>query len=180
MLSLGVVLCQAASATPAESTLNESQQTRVIAPGISIGTTGALSLKYFFSKDDSVDAAVEYRDHPWAVIYADYYRYFRGLFGQKSRFGREVSPYLGAGTGAGFWDRDDQCGRWKCAWTPGTQGTGNGFFVRLVGGLEWFAPNKAYTFYFEASPSWMWYPSSGQTVDVVIGAKYYFDVSTNR
>jgi hypothetical protein len=108
------------------------------------------------------------------VIYADYYWYFKDVFGKRSRFARESILYAGGGTGAGFWDRTQTCGRWNCSWASNSTGTGNGFFVRAVVGIEWFPPGWNAGVFTEVAPSYMWYPSTGNTVDFAIGARYYF------
>jgi hypothetical protein len=142
--------------------------------GAMVGTIGAISGKYWLTSVDALDAGIEFLDHPWTVIYVDYYRHFPGLFGGKSRFGRETSPYVLVGTGMGFWDRTDNCGRWNCSWNPNSTGTGNGFFVRLDIGLEWFLRATRFSLFGEFGPSYMWYPTSGNTFDVAIGGRFYF------
>jgi len=144
-------------------------------PGVMVGTIGSVSGKYFATDVDAVDFGAEFLNSPWQVFYIDYYRHFPQLFGKGSRFGRETSEYIAIGTGAGFWDRLDNCGRWNCTWNSSTTGTGNGFFVRLVVGAEWSPSRKArYTVFGELGPSYMWYPTNGSAIDVAVGARYYF------
>ena len=104
---------------------------------------------------------MEFFDHPWTVFYGDYFRHFPTLFGIGSRFGRESSPYVGLGTGVGFWDRTDNCGRWHCTWNQNSTGTGNGFFVRLVFGVEWF-PKTHTLFSFCGARAFLYVVSDGR------------------
>jgi hypothetical protein len=146
-----------------------------IAASAMIGTSGILGAKYWLSKRDAVELGVEYIDHPWAVFYADYSWNIPGLFGGKgAKFWRELSLYIKGGGGAGFWDRKDECGRWNCKWNPESTGSGNGFFLRLLVGLEWYPKRSPFTVFGEVGPSYMWYPTNGNTIDVNIGGRYYF------
>ena len=145
-----------------------------IAAGIVIGTMSALTVQYWLTAEHTFDFGVEFRDHPWSVIYADYNFHWHRLFGKGTKFGRESSPYVGIGTGAGFWDRLDNCGRGNCTWTAGATGTGNGFFIRFPIGIDWY-PNRSHIgMLAEFVPSFLWYPSNGQSYDIVLGAKYVF------
>jgi hypothetical protein len=165
VLSLIILLSLSAAALPTEDS---------IGPGVQVGTQGALTLKYFFTDEDAVNGGVEFMDHAWSVFFADYIRHFPRLFGKGTRFGRESSLYLGVGAGGGFWDRTDHCGRWRCHWNAGSTGTGNGFFVRAVLGLEWYPKATHFSVFAEAAPSFMWYPTNGSATDFVLGGRYYF------
>lgn len=145
-----------------------------IAAGFIIGSIGALTAQYWISEEHAVDIGVEFLDHPWQVFYADYTYHFLQPFGKGTRFGRESSLFVGLGTGAGFWDRLDTCGRWNCQWTAGATGTGNGFFVRAPVGIEWYIGRTHIGITAEFAPSFLWYPSNGQTYDVALGSKYVF------
>lgn len=145
-----------------------------IAPSAIVGTIGSISGKYFVTDVDAVDAAAEFMDHPWQVFYADYYRHFHRLFGKGTRFGRETSLYGGLGAGAGFWDRNDNCGRWNCSWNKNTTGTGNGFFIRAVAGVEWYPRRTLFSVFAEVAPSYLWYPTNGSTLDFGAGGRFNF------
>jgi hypothetical protein len=142
--------------------------------GAMVGTLGSISGKFFLTDVDAVDLGVEFLGHPWQVFYGDYYRHFPKIFGKGTRFGRESSLYGAIGTGVGFWDRTDTCGRWHCTWNANTTGAGNGFFVRLVVGVEWYPRKTNYSVFGELGPSYMWYPTDGNTFDVGVGGRYYF------
>jgi hypothetical protein len=162
-------------AQAAPPSMSEKPEPGSIAAGAMAGTVGALSGRYWIDKNNSLDFAVEFMDHPWSVFFADYYYGFSGgLFASQSKFWKATHLYAGIGAGAGFWDRKDHCGRWHCTWTPGATGTGNGFFLRAVIGFEWFPGKKRYSVYSELAPSVLWFPEGGRTVDTSVGARFYF------
>lgn len=142
--------------------------------GLLLGTAGALSGKHWLTGRGAFDLGFEFFDRPWHVAYGDFLWHVPGLFGRGSRFGRESALYFGAGTGVGFWTREDRCGRWRCTWSPSASGTGTGFFVRAVVGTEWYPTHTRFGVFGELAPSRMYYPSSGSTFDVTVGARYYF------
>lgn len=132
------------------------------------GTIGAINIKYWFENDQAADVGVEFLDKAWQVFFIDYYFHSPGFFS------KNTAVYVALGTGGGFWKRADECGRWHCKWNPNSTGTGNGFFVRTVVGNEWYFKRRSYSAYIEAGPSFMWYPSSGNTTDAAIGGRIYF------
>lgn len=142
--------------------------------GAMYGTMGAINAKVFFTDKDAGLIGVEFADHPWSVIYADYQHHFRNVFRSKNRFLANTTPYIGFGTGVGFWDRLKTCGRWNCQWTAKTSGSGNAMFIRAVAGIEWFPKGWPMGAFAEFAPSIMWYPSSGKALDAAVGARYYF------
>jgi hypothetical protein len=142
--------------------------------GAMIGTSGAVDAQYWFSKQDAVDLGIEFLDRPWTVVFANYTFHFRQLFSQKSKFWSVATPYVGAGGGVGFWDRKDTCGRWNCHWNADSTGSGDGFFLRAVAGLEWAPKKHRYSVFAEVAPSFLWYPDNGHTLDVHVGGRYYF------
>ncbi len=168
----GKIPTPAPSATP-NKTVRWPQEGTIGVGGM-IGTIGAISAMYWFTPELTFDANIEFRDHPWNVIFADFMWHFAELFGHGSKFGRETSAYIGAGAGTGFWDRSDKCGRWHCTWNLNTTGTGTGMFLRVVGGVEWYPLRTPIGVFAEAGPSQMVFPSSGQTFDFAIGSRYYF------
>lgn len=141
--------------------------------GAEIGTMGSVSGKYFVMDQGAVDAGVEFLDHPWTTMYADFLWHFRGVLPQREKFWRESVLYVGAGAGVGFWDRLDTCGRWNCNWGGGL-GTGTGLFIRAVGGLEWFPTRTHWGVFGEIAPSFMWYPGGASFIDVALGGRWYF------
>ena len=138
-----------------------------------LGTSGVLNGKFWFSKNESIDLGVEFIDHPWTVFYGNYAYNIPEMFGHAGFWG-DVQLYFGAGAGAGFWDRTDNCGRWHCKWKETSTGSGNGFFLRASTGLEWFPKRKRYTAFFEAAGSWMWYPTNGSKIDAYLGGRFFF------
>lgn len=144
------------------------------AVGAMIGTMGSISAKYFFTDRDALDVAIEYMDEPWTVLYADYYVHLNDAFGKASSFAKQSQLYLGAGAGTGFWHREQKCGRWNCKWDPMAEGTGTGFFLRLVVGGEWYFAKRPFGFFIEVAPSYMLHPSTGTALDGAGGARFYF------
>lgn len=145
-----------------------------ISVGASVGTMSAVSGKFWIDKRFAVDLGVLMVEDPGKAIYADAIYHFRGLLGKSSRLTRESLPYIGAGVGAGFWKRSERCDHWKCDWPKNEVGTGNGFFLRVVGGLEWFPKLRPFGVFFETGPSYMWYPGGGVHLEITLGGRYYF------
>lgn len=145
-----------------------------IGVGLVVGTFGAVETKLFLTDSDAVQAGIEFMDRPWSVAYLQYTRHFRYAFGGKNRFSKETTPYLGGGIGAGFWNRSQTCGRWNCEWDATTTGTGNGIFVRLAMGLEWFTRRWPLGIFAEAVPSYLWYPTNKLVFDAGAGIRFYF------
>lgn len=104
--------------------------------GFSLGTNSSLSGKYWITSEAAVDLGVENTTSPWKVYYADFLWHFPKLFGSASKFARETTFYVGAGLGAGHWQREEECGRWKCSWSTTTSGSGTAVFARGILGCD--------------------------------------------
>jgi hypothetical protein len=142
--------------------------------GAEIGTVGAITAKYFIIDRGAIDAGIEFLDKPFSVIYSDFLWHIPGLFPRAHKFWRESALYFGGGGGVGFWDRLDSCGRWNCHWNSNSQGAGNGFFIRAVGGIEWYPSKTHWGVYGEVAPSYIWYPGGASMIDVAVGGRFYF------
>ncbi len=146
------------------------------APGISLGFKGAgsISLKYWLQEKIAFDINVEYFKGPFSVIYADAYYHFPEVFAKSSGHLRETALYVGAGLGAGAWHREDNCARFGCSWNEGTKGSGDGYFLRTVGGAEWYPPRTELGIFMELAPSYLLYPNTKIIYDLLAGARLYW------
>ncbi len=145
------------------------------APGISLGleSAGALSLKYWQMEQLAFALNIEYLGRPFTVFYADVLYQFSDLLNKSPGFLRESLFYAGGGLGAGTWHRDENCVRFKCTWNPEKKGSGDGYFLRAVVGLEWYPQRMRIGVFGEAAPSYLLYPNAKLITDIVAGVRFY-------
>ncbi len=152
-----------------------SIQAGTFAPGVSVGfkNAGSVSVRYWFTKEISVDANFEILDRPFTVFYTDIYYYFPELLSRAPGHLRESLFYVGGGIGAGLWNRDENCVRFDCTWQEGHRGSGDGYFLRSILGLEWLVPNKISGIFTELAPSYLLYPNTKIIYDFLFGIRFY-------
>ncbi len=145
------------------------------APGISLGfrNAGAISLKYWYSENLAIDFNVEYLGRPFTVFYTDVHYQFPELFAKNPGFLSQTLFYVGGGLGGGTWHRDENCVRFGCSWKEETTGSGDGYFLRALTGLEWFTPKSRTGVFAELAPAYLLYPNSKIIYDFVLGARFY-------
>jgi hypothetical protein len=152
---------RAASAPPADFGL-----------GLMVGTMISMTGKYWLDKHGALDFGVSSTGSRGMAVYADYLWHIPGIFGTSTRFGRETSGYVGGGGGVGFWHDSYECGRWGCARRSDDSGTG--IFIRGLCGFEWYPRTTRFGVFTELGPTFMFAPSTGGSLDLGVGGRYYF------
>lgn len=140
--------------------------------GIIIGAPTALTGKYWVNNSEAVDFGLSFWGGSGFFMYGDYHWTMKGLFGNRTRFVSQLTPYIGAGGGIVTWNEYRGCGgKWSC---PENRTTGSLFLARVPVGVEWYPADPPIGVFVELVPGITIVPSTWGYLDFGIGIRYYF------
>ncbi len=140
--------------------------------GLALSRFVAVTGKYWVGDKQAVDFGVGTGSYSW-LAYGDFLWHFPALFGNKTAFVQQLNGYVGVGGGFSSWNNPLACNRWWCD-PYGVASSGTVTFLKVPVGLEWYPGEPPLGVFLELLPYFTISPWQGSSVDLSLGARYYF------
>jgi hypothetical protein len=138
--------------------------------GFFIGEPTSLTMKYWTSSTQAVDAGLAFSLSDYFLIYADYLTHYPQMIPKKNQFLSQLEFYIGVGgllvvTNKDY-SKDDRY--------LGKKSGSVGFGVRVPVGVEWQPANPPLGIYLELVPGMSIIPKTDAFFQGGVGIRYYF------